>query len=167
MLLTGGPGADAPRSRSRWGHKKFFARKNCCLPLQTKSNFAKLARMKPLSPPCLATLRALLDYDANTGQFTRKIEQRKKPIGSTPGGLSKYGYWQISVLGRTYTAQRLAWYYVYGDWPSEDIDHINRNKLDNRIANLRKLSRSDNLRNRDGWVWRTRKKAPPVKQAVI
>ena len=113
--------------------------------------------MKPNKPPCLTSFRALFDYDVNTGVFTRKIAQRNKPIGSIPGGPSKYGYWQISVMGTTYTAQRLAWYYVYGVWPEDDIDHINRNKMDNRISNLRCLSRADNLRNRGKWVWRNRR----------
>ena len=119
-----------------------------------------LQRMKVTAPPCLQTLRALFNYSPDTGIFSRKIPQRNKPIGSEPGGVSKYGYRQISLLGRTYTAQRLGWYYVYGDWPVGDIDHVNRNKLDNRIANLRCISRSDNLKNRSSWVWVNRKKKP-------
>ena len=108
--------------------------------------------MEVKSAPPLHTLRTMFSYDPETGAFTRNFKWGKKPPGSPVGGVSKYGYQQISVEGRTYTAQRLAWYYVYGDWPKGDIDHINRNKLDNRVANLRVLSRSENLKNREKWI---------------
>ena len=46
-------------------------------------------------------------------------------------------------------ANRLAWFYVYGEWPKQCIDHINRIKTDNRIANLRDVSHKENMANRD------------------
>jgi len=55
----------------------------------------------------------------------------------------------IGLLGKRYYAHRLAWLYVYGVWPDGDTDHINRNKHDNRIANLRSCSRSENMLNVD------------------
>ena len=116
--------------------------------------------MKPKNPPCLTTLRATLHYDPDTGKFTRKIARGSKAVGDEPGSFNPVGYWQIGVCGRTYTAQRLAWYYTTGEWPEHDIDHINRDKLDNRIANLRAISRSENLKNRPKWKWVNRKSTP-------
>ena len=116
--------------------------------------------MKPKKPPCLITLRATLIYHSDTGLFTRALTRGSLLAGSSAGSLNRAGYWQIGVCGRTYTAQRLAWYYKHGTWPSGDIDHINRDKLDNRINNLRVLSRAENLRNRPPWKWVNRKTTP-------
>lgn len=136
--------------------EKFF--KNFLL--TSKRIIFTLYRMKLKAPPCLATLRATLLYDPDTGVFTRAITRGSLAAGTKAGSLNRVGYWQIGVCGRTYTAQRLAWFYVHGDWPDGDIDHINRDKLDNRIANLRVISRSENLRNRPPWKWVNRKTTP-------
>lgn len=92
-------------------------------------------------------LRKLLDYDPHTGVITRKTRWGSKGPGSVPGGISPQGYRQIGVYGRTYPAHRLAWLLTYGVWPADDIDHINRNRDDNRITNLRLATRSENLHN--------------------
>lgn len=92
-------------------------------------------------------LKELLHYDPETGKFKRLTKWGKQQIGDEPGCKSKFGYRYIGVDGKGYTAYRLAWLYVYGDFPSGDIDHINRNPTDDRIANLRSVSHSENLHN--------------------
>jgi hypothetical protein len=89
-------------------------------------------------------LRALFAYDPETGKFARKIPYGSQAVGSEPGSLSPQGYRQIGVMGRTVPAHRLAWRYVHGVWPSGDVDHINGTRDDNRIVNLRDVTRSQN-----------------------
>lgn len=92
-------------------------------------------------------LRELLEYDPETGIFIRKKSMRSDRIGKSAGCMQPTGYVIISVLCKPYLAHRLAWLYVNGTWPSGDIDHINRDKSDNRISNLRDVSRSENMGN--------------------
>ena len=94
-------------------------------------------------------LRELLHYDPETGIFTRKVRTSSRiKIGDVAGCLSsRDGYLRIAVLSRDYLAHRLAWLYVYGNWPEDQIDHINRNRSDNRISNLRGVTNKQNLQN--------------------
>jgi hypothetical protein len=94
-----------------------------------------------------ARLKQLLHYDPETGKFKRLTKWGSQQIGDEPGCKSKFGYRYIGVDGKGYTAYRLAWLYVYGDFPPGDIDHINRDPTDDRIANLRSVSHSANLHN--------------------
>ncbi len=92
-------------------------------------------------------LKETLSYDENTGQF-RWIAKRRGIIpGSIAGSKQKKGYIAISVNLVDYYAHRLAWLYVYGEFPKDQIDHINGDKADNRIANLRESSDSENQQN--------------------
>jgi hypothetical protein len=93
-------------------------------------------------------LRHVLDYDPETGVFIWCVatSQRTK-IGSIAGGKDSYGYFHVQIDSKCYKAHRLAWLYVYGVWPVGVIDHINRNREDNRIANLRDVTASQNMRN--------------------
>jgi hypothetical protein len=84
-------------------------------------------------------LKSLLAYDPDTGVFTRD--------GKPAGYAHHTGYRYVGVDGETIIEHRLAWFYVYGVWPSADLDHINRVRSDNRIANLREVSRSENCQN--------------------
>lgn len=93
--------------------------------------------------------KRLLDvvhYDPDTGHFTRRDRgQNSKPLGSNHSDAG--GYLKFSVDGVLYYAHRVAWFYVYGEWPAGIIDHINRCKSDNRIDNLRVLNHSKNGHN--------------------
>lgn len=63
------------------------------------------------------------------------------------GDVNKLDYWRINVDGRRYLAHRLAFMWMEGRWPREQIDHKNRNKADNRWCNLREATPSQNLAN--------------------
>lgn len=90
-----------------------------------------------------------LSYDKDTGVFIRKISLNTKVrVGDVAGGKDVKGYVCIRVAGKTYKAHRLAWLYVYGNMPIGEIDHINGIKDDNRIANLRDVTKSVNQQNR-------------------
>lgn len=94
-------------------------------------------------------LRQVLNYNADTGVFTWRIQlNHRGPVGAVAGlDPAKYRV-EIGIDGRRYFAHRLAWLYVHGEWPPGEIDHINRNDRDNRIANLRLADRSLNNFNR-------------------
>ena len=93
-------------------------------------------------------LRSILHYDPATGIFTRKVSTaRRVKVGDIAGSLDGGGYLQIRVQSRLHLAHRLAWLYTYGEWPKDQIDHINRNKTDNRISNLREVTNKQNLQN--------------------
>lgn len=94
-------------------------------------------------------LKKELHYNPETGIFTRKISRNNKvKVGEVAGGKDVNGYIIIRVFGKNYKAHRLAWLYVYGEWPLKEIDHINRDESDNRIKNLRDVSRAVNQQNR-------------------
>lgn len=94
-----------------------------------------------------ARLLTLLAYDPKTGEFERVQAPRGSRVGPVTGWLDKDGYRRIKVDYRVYPMHRLAWLYVYGEWPAGVIDHINRVKSDNRICNLRDASLFQNSHN--------------------
>ena len=93
-------------------------------------------------------LKENLSYDEVTGVFTTIHKRGRASAGSTVGTVTKDGYLQISIFGMKEYAHRLAWLSVYGKYPDNQIDHVNGNKLDNRICNLRDVSVFENAKNR-------------------
>ena len=93
-------------------------------------------------------VRQLFHYDPDTGIFTRRISVSPNArAGDLAGSYDMKGYLTIRVDGRSYKAHRLAWLYMTGTMPDEDIDHKNLKKDDNRFKNLRVASDAENLWN--------------------
>lgn len=92
-------------------------------------------------------IRSLLDYDPDTGVFRWREAVGGRMAGQSAGTLHSKGYRRIKLDGRHHFAHRLAWLYVTGEWPDRAIDHMNGDKTDNRIANLRLATASENNMN--------------------
>lgn len=97
-------------------------------------------------------LKEFLEYNQETGEFMWRIPpSRRIRAGSIAGSIKGGRYNRIGIMinGRKYSfpSHRLAWLYVYGVWPSRHLDHIDRNKLNNRISNLREATLADNQHN--------------------
>lgn len=92
-------------------------------------------------------LRELLHYDPSTGLFTWRTTTAKKTRGKRGGHRGDNGYLLLGVDGNNYRVHRLAWLYVYGRWPDGDLDHIDGDPSNNRIANLREATDAQNLAN--------------------
>lgn len=95
-----------------------------------------------------STLLDTLDYNPTTGDFTwKKLTSRRVKIGDVAGYKTTHGYYSLTLWGKKYYAHILAWFYVYGVWPVQLIDHEDTNKSNNRISNLRLASNSQNAQN--------------------
>jgi len=92
-------------------------------------------------------LRIVLDYDLETGMFSRIERYRGFKPDAPVGTLAANGYLMIRVDGYAYLAHRLAWLWVTGSWPQWDIDHMDTNKTNNRFINLRDVEKSTNQQN--------------------
>lgn len=88
-----------------------------------------------------------LRYDPETGEFIRLTTRGGYMAGTVAGCRNADGYTLIQVDGKQFMAHRLAILDQTGTWPTEDVDHINGDRSDNRIANLRVVSRSVNMQN--------------------
>lgn len=80
-------------------------------------------------------LKSKLSYNETTGEFTWRPGTHRAFFEA--GHVDNTGYRRIHIAGRLWQAHVLAWLYVHGQLPSASIDHINRVRTDNRIANLR------------------------------
>lgn len=96
----------------------------------------------------LARLKEVLEYKPESGDFVCLVNRgANSQVGRIAGALQGNGYIYIKVDRRLYKAHRLAWLYMTGAWPSKDVDHVNCQKADNRWANLREATKSQNLHN--------------------
>jgi hypothetical protein len=92
-------------------------------------------------------LKQLVEYDPETGNFRWLIRPRQRACSDFAGTVNPYGYRHICLKQKIYRAHRLAWFYYYGEWPNGQIDHINGNRDDNRIVNLRLATYQQNQAN--------------------
>lgn len=89
----------------------------------------------------------ILHYEPSTGIFKWKAYIGHIVPGKIAGSLSDQGYIRIGVSKKDYKAHRLAWLYMTGNFPLVEIDHINRNRSDNRWENLRLATAKQNREN--------------------
>ena len=90
----------------------------------------------------------IVDYDRQAGKlFWRETKGRMKK-GKEAGNVTNMGYRIVGINGKKLLTHRLIWLIETGCFPALEIDHINRNRLDNRIVNLREANRELNMRNR-------------------
>lgn len=94
-----------------------------------------------------ADVVAAFRYDPESGSIFRLESKRTDTVGEVPRIVQTGGYLVVYAFGRLVRAHRLAWVLMTGKWPENDIDHINRDRADNRWCNLREATRAENLRN--------------------
>jgi len=114
----------------------------------------------------LAVATRVLHYSPATGCFTNMKKPPRGRDSLIAGSEHRTGYWQVSVKGRLYLAHRLAWLFHYGKWPDHSIDHINGDKQDNRICNLRDVPQHINAQNRRK-VFANKKSAAPLGVTLV
>ena len=97
-------------------------------------------------------VREIVHYDPESGVFTwlKKYSPKSTRIhvGQQAGGLGRDGYIRINIAGVTVGAHRLAFLYMDGYLPEQSVDHVNRNRADNRWANLREATQQCQMRNK-------------------
>ena len=93
-------------------------------------------------------LKELVCYDQLTGEFTWNTARRGCKSGKLAGSVSKNGYIVICLQNKDYYAHRLAWFYVTGEWPPYQIDHIDGTRSNNKWDNLRLATNKQNSWNK-------------------
>ena len=95
-----------------------------------------------------ARLHELLSYDPETGVMRWRVDRaRTAKAGQIAGTRNDRGYISIAIDRKVYRAHRLAWLYIHGKWPNYEVDHIDGDRTNNRIKNLRDVKKSVNLQN--------------------
>ena len=94
-----------------------------------------------------ARLKELLIYNEHTGQFIRRVTSYNQLAGTIAGSI-RNGYIRIQIYKKRYQAHRLAFLYMTGRWPDNQVDHRDMNPANNRWSNLREASTSQNSMNK-------------------
>jgi len=92
-------------------------------------------------------LKELLHYNPDTGIFTNLTSRGGVKVGGVAGCLNNRGYIDLQIQKKTCLTHRLAFLYMTGEWPADQVDHINGVKDDNRWGNLRDVTNQENGRN--------------------
>jgi len=92
--------------------------------------------------------REIFRYDADTGKlYWRKISGNQVRPGQEITCKSDRGYLYVKFRGKRYKAHRVIWLMTYGSWPKNDVDHIDHDTSNNRLSNLRDVTKRQNHRN--------------------
>ena len=103
-------------------------------------------------------LNELFEYDSLTGDFfwkRKRTPMSRVVVGSAAGYINVKGYFLVEISGKGYYVHRLIWMMVTGELPEYEIDHINGNPKDNRLINLRSVSRQENQQNKKMYATNT------------
>ena len=92
-------------------------------------------------------VRQHLDYSPETGELRWKVRKNGRTVGVAVGSSDTDNYTTTTIDRKIYLNHRIIWLWVYGYFPENQIDHINRVRSDNRLSNLREVSRICNQRN--------------------
>jgi len=91
-------------------------------------------------------IKDVISYDPFTGILTRKINRAKHLAGEVVGSVNGNGYLTTKFKSKSIKCHQIAWFLTYDYWPKE-IDHIDGNRLNNKLENLREVTRQENVRN--------------------
>ena len=97
----------------------------------------------------LSNINTILRYEPETGRFFwTRFRGGSAKAGARAGSLDSSGYFQIQISKKMHLSHRLAWFFTHGEFPKGMLDHINGDRQDNRICNLREVTASENAINR-------------------
>lgn len=89
-------------------------------------------------------LKELIYYNPDTGKFRWKVYRNYNAKKGQIAGYQRNGYIIIGINGTLYLAHRLAFLYMTGEWPNDQVDHINNKGIDNHWNNLRNATNREN-----------------------
>lgn len=95
----------------------------------------------------VSDVSALLNYDPDTGVLRWRCQRGRVAAGSSAGNVSDNGYVIVRIHGKNHRAHRLGWLLTHGVWPSKQIDHVDGDRANNRLSNLREATNAENQRN--------------------
>lgn len=162
---THGASTDGPPHREPSGHLDRFAPAEPTEHGQSSDGAGNMAsqtaRRTVFESEMGCIVRQIINYDPETGEMTwfarpldnfkssgQQIRWNRRHAGKRAWSLTKNGYHVVSINKRQCGAHRVAWFLHYGVWPNGMIDHINHDRTDNRICNLRDVDNRSNSRNR-------------------
>lgn len=102
---------------------------------------------KQIVPITQDLVRSMFTYHESTGLITRNNKTNKRNPGDPAGYVARNGYRKLTINGSHYLEHRIIWLYVHGRMPADQIDHIDGDRQNNKVGNLREATRAQNMQN--------------------